>query len=229
MTDHAPPPPVHPVEQDPKAAAKAAKAYAKATRPWYKKKRWIISLAFVALIAVSAAVSGGGDDGGTEIKATQSDDGSSGNDKASDSKADKGDKGAVGTKGNPAPRGTAVQNKSAKYQILGVTTAPTVGSAGVQEKAAGKFVIIDLSVTNVKDETIQFSTSDVVLQVGGTAIEAEDDLFYLDDVLSYDDISPGLTKRGKVIFDVDPKQAGKGVLKAQAMLSTDEAVYLALG
>src|SRR3954451_19340455 len=42
-----------------KAAAKAAKAYAKAQRPWYKKKRYILSLAAIALIAIVSAASGG--------------------------------------------------------------------------------------------------------------------------------------------------------------------------
>jgi hypothetical protein len=48
---------------DPKGAAKAAKAYAKATRPWYKKKRWIGANA-IAAIAGMAATSGG--DTGTQ-------------------------------------------------------------------------------------------------------------------------------------------------------------------
>ncbi len=54
-------PPGYQPGMDPKAAAKAAKAYAKATRPWYKKKRFIIPLALVALIVISSALSGGGD------------------------------------------------------------------------------------------------------------------------------------------------------------------------
>lgn len=45
---------------DPKAAAKAAKAYAKASRPFYKKKRVILPAALVAVVAIST--SGGGSD-----------------------------------------------------------------------------------------------------------------------------------------------------------------------
>ena len=45
---------------NPKADAKAAKAYAKASRPWYKKKRYWL-LAFVLLIVIISAASGGGD------------------------------------------------------------------------------------------------------------------------------------------------------------------------
>ncbi len=39
---------------DPKAAAAAAKAYAKASRPWFKKKRFIIPLVLVGLFAVGS-------------------------------------------------------------------------------------------------------------------------------------------------------------------------------
>ena len=46
-----PPSSQHPSEghRNPKAEAKAAKAYAKAMRPWYKKKRVLIPAGFVAL------------------------------------------------------------------------------------------------------------------------------------------------------------------------------------
>jgi hypothetical protein len=43
---------------NPKADAKAAKAYAKASRPWFKKKRWWLAAAVLVMIIASAA--GGG-------------------------------------------------------------------------------------------------------------------------------------------------------------------------
>lgn len=46
--------------RNPKAEAKAAKAYAKATRPWYKKKRFIVPLCLVALTIAGTAMSGSG-------------------------------------------------------------------------------------------------------------------------------------------------------------------------
>jgi hypothetical protein len=63
-----PPPPPGPQQPgsygDAKAQAKAAKAYAKAQRPWYKKKRWIGLIVLVVIIAISAASGGGSDDKG---------------------------------------------------------------------------------------------------------------------------------------------------------------------
>lgn len=57
QTPHSGPTPT----DNPKADAKAAKAYAKASRPWYKKKRYWL-LAFVLLIVIISAASGGGGD-----------------------------------------------------------------------------------------------------------------------------------------------------------------------
>lgn len=46
---------------NPKAQRKAEKAYAKASRPWYKKKRfWVLGL--LALLILAMALGGGGDD-----------------------------------------------------------------------------------------------------------------------------------------------------------------------
>lgn len=47
-----------------KADAKAAKAYAKASRPWYKKKRWWA--AGVLLIIIIASAGGAGSDSGSD-------------------------------------------------------------------------------------------------------------------------------------------------------------------
>lgn len=54
-----PPPPMTATEA--KAQAKAAKAHAKALRPWYRKKRWWV-LAVVAVIVVASIASSGGSD-----------------------------------------------------------------------------------------------------------------------------------------------------------------------
>jgi hypothetical protein len=66
-TTQTPPPtgavqPEPPNRRDAKADAKAAKAYSKALRPWYRKKRWILSIGLVLLmVPVSLGSSGSGD------------------------------------------------------------------------------------------------------------------------------------------------------------------------
>lgn len=48
--------------QDARAHVAAEKAYKKASRPWYQKKRFIIPLALVALSFIAPALGGGGSD-----------------------------------------------------------------------------------------------------------------------------------------------------------------------
>jgi len=67
VTDPTPPPPpgASRSHRDARADAKASKAYAKAQRPWYRKKRWWLlgALALIVVIAVAATSGGGGSDG----------------------------------------------------------------------------------------------------------------------------------------------------------------------
>lgn len=65
-----PPPSVMDPNTNPKAAAKAAKAYAKASRPWFRKKRWWLAGLGVLVIIIAVA---GGSGGGTDITPTATD------------------------------------------------------------------------------------------------------------------------------------------------------------
>ncbi|MEQ6903142.1 DUF4352 domain-containing protein [Nocardioides sp. YIM 152588] len=233
MTDQYTPAPQPTDYKDAKAQAKAAKAYAKAQRPWFKKKRFIIPIALVVLIVIVQATGGGDADSEPDNSSQASgDNGGSTAGKAKDSetqaKAEEKaeEKADVGTTANPAPRGTAVANESAKYRVDDVSVRDSLGQFA--DAPAGAYVVVSLTVQNVKDESIQISSLDFTLQVNGTEIDASDDAIFLDDAFAYEDLSPGLKKSGVVVFDVAPKHAGTGVLKAQAALSLDEAVYLNL-
>jgi hypothetical protein len=66
-------PQMHDDSDDPRSAharAKAAKAHAKALRPWYRKKRFIGLGVLAALFAVGVASSGSGGDEPAEVAAT---------------------------------------------------------------------------------------------------------------------------------------------------------------
>ena len=68
MTDNTPPANA----RDARAQAKADKAYAKARRPWYKKKRFLLPLALIVLILiiVVATLSMSGGDGNNTADST---------------------------------------------------------------------------------------------------------------------------------------------------------------
>lgn len=66
-------PPANETKRDGKARAKGEKAYRKAQRPWYKKKRFLIPLILVLIIALAGAFAGGDDEPGNEGTTSQND------------------------------------------------------------------------------------------------------------------------------------------------------------
>ena len=198
------PPPMPTPPPNPRAEAAAAKAYNKANRPWFKKKRILIPAAIVIIAAIAIGAGGGG--------GASDSDGNSNSDAASQD--------------NPAALGTSAQNKSAKYTVNSVENRTELNQFGTPP--AGTFVVVTVTVENVKDETIQVSNSDFTLQVNGTEIDASSEGYLLDDAFSFTDLSPSLSRTGTIVFDVPTEFAGQGVLKVQAVLSTDEEVFLSL-
>lgn len=74
---------------NPKAAAKAAKAYAKASRKWYQKKRFIALIILGVLVVIGAATSGGGSDDTTDTSNSATETGTSGTNAGGDTKTEK--------------------------------------------------------------------------------------------------------------------------------------------
>jgi hypothetical protein len=192
--------------RNPKAEAKAAKAYAKAMRPWYKKKRVIIPAGLVALmIAVSAGSGGGTGSGGA----------SSGGSGASASSS--------GTSGKV---GQALTNAGTTYKVTNVNTTDTIGDPdSFGERADGTFVIVDLQLTNNKDKTKTFMDSNAKLKTAdGKEYETSDKavLAFGDDNLMLKDIQPDLTTRGKLAFEVPPSKVTGSTLVIEDLWGSGE-------
>jgi hypothetical protein len=131
-----------------KADAKAAKAYYKASRPLYKKKRvWLIGIILLIVVIMVASSGGGGDD-------------NSDNDTASDtSDSNTDDTGDSGGSAEEKP------NKALK-----VTAARILKDFEDNEAAAdGKYKGKTLQITGVveKVDTEIFDDSEYVVQVSG--------------------------------------------------------------
>jgi Domain of unknown function (DUF4352) len=193
--------------RNPKAEAKAAKAYAKAIRPWYKKKRVLIPVGLVVLAMVGAAAGSNSGSGGTNSSGASSGSVASG---ADHSKASSGADHASGKVGQ------AVTNAGTTYKVTHVRTADSIGDPDILgARADGEFVIVDLSLTNNKDETKTFldSTAKLVTQ-DGKKYETSDKavMAFGDKSLLLKDIQPDLTTRGKLAFDVPPSKVSGSTL-----------------
>lgn len=202
MTDQlTPPPPPAPgfaSPKDAKAQAKAAKAYTKASRPWFKKKRFILLIAIVLIIAISQAVGGGGD---AETTGTAKD--------TTQSKVDSA----------PAPPkvkvvaagiGTKVRDGKFEFVVTGVERPgkTIAGQFGTSETAQGEFVIVRVNVTNVGNEGQMLdSSSQQLFNDKGQKFAPSSAIMSLKDADKFflQNINPGNTVKGApLLFDVAP-------------------------
>lgn len=209
---------------NPKAAAKAAKAYAKASRPWFKKKRYIALLIIGLLVIISVASGGGSDDGPKAVDSKAS---------ADDHKASSGTKGDGGDKpgeaGSPARIGQTIELEGTRYTVKSAHTAAQVGDFA-PEKADGVFVIVDVTIENTKDETKTFvSEAAKFVAPDGTKYDVDDDASIMassdGETLLFKEMHPDLPTNGQLIFDVPPTKLAGGVLRIGDLFGSGEAFF----
>ena len=241
MTNQAPPAPWTGNQtpyQDPKAAAAAAKAYAKATRPWYQKKRWIIPMVIVGLMVIGSLAGGsdtdGSDAGGPEKVDTS---GAAADTKAVDTKSDntKSDaKAKAGTKFQPdqdradgqarrdsVHRQVRPQERGRRRRVHAGERRRHLrhGDPDHREQEVGNQDVLGLSLKFVTSDGKSYSTdSEGTIAVMGTG---EEPLFLTD-------MQPDLPTTGKLVFDVPPAKVKGGVLEVSDLFGGGEA-YIALG
>lgn len=206
---------------NPKADAKAAKAYAKATRPWFKKKRWWAVIIVVVIIIILALNSGGSSDDGPE-KVT------------GNSSSSKSDNNKAGSKSNPIKVGETVKLKGTQYTVKSAKTAASVGGEFMNEKANGIYVIVKLTIENKKDETKTFSDNATkFIGKNGKKYSTDSDGTFaaISDggkPLLFEDMQPDLPKTGLLVFDVPKKLTSGGMLEVSDLFGGGEA-YIDLG
>ncbi|CAM3449446.1 DUF4352 domain-containing protein [Nocardioides dubius] len=225
---------------DPRAAAKAAKAYAKAQRPWFKKKRFMIPLALVVLIGIGSAAGGSDDkDGGPKV-INEATEGSSTSKRAGAENADTAksepkekpkEKAAPGTKENPVRIGKTVELEGTRYTVTAAKKAARVGDQYFGEDADGVFIIVDLTIMNTKNETKTFMDAAAkFVAKDDTSYETDSDasIMMADTSLMLTEMHPDLPTKGQLVFDVPPGKVKGAVLEVSDLFGGGEA-YIALG
>ena len=106
----------------------------------------------------------------------------------------------------PSAVGQALENAGTTYKATSATTASEVGDPDFGgARADGTFVIVDLELTNNKDETKTFMDGSAkIVTADGKKYETSDKavLAFSDDSLLLKDIQPDLTARGKLAFEL---------------------------
>lgn len=139
-----------------KAEAKAAQAYAKATRPWYKKKRWWAAGVVLVAIAGSAVGGGGGADDAVasdDTSATSSD-----NKKTQKKASSQSSEKQEAAEEKAAPQAMKVQAGALLKEFEGNEAAADI-------KYKGKALQVSGEVSKVDTEL--FDDSEYVIQING--------------------------------------------------------------
>jgi hypothetical protein len=185
MSHPAPPPAQFADPKSAKAHAKAEKAYRKASRPFYKKKRFILLAVIALIVIIVIATSGGG----------------------SDSPSSDGGGSSSGDSAKAVGLNQPVRDGKFEFTATGADCSKTtLGTDPITTQANGVFCLVTVHVTNIGDEA---QTLDAMSQVAydaqgkkySTDTEAA---FYLDNAGSalFNQLNPGTSVDGTLVYDV---------------------------
>jgi hypothetical protein len=198
-----------------KAQAKAEKAYRKAQRPWYKKKRFILPLGLVVLLVFISALSSGGGSGSTS--STPAGSASAGQDPAAQDAA-----------APPAFPGATdddtVTQAGAPVEKDGLVLTSSAIKPG--DSTFGKTLCTSVSYNNGADKSVSFNGFDWKLQdPNGTILSMT--IGGSDNTLNSGDLAPGGKVSGDVCFENKGAAAGQYVVLYQGnIFSGDRIAWL---
>lgn len=177
----------------------------------YKQKKggggclkWIgiLTVGLIALIVIIAVSSGGGNEDATVTP-------------GSGSSSETGDEGAT------AAVGDTVELTGTEYTVTKVETADTVGGEFNKSTAAGTYVIVYLTLKNLKDEPATI-LGDAVRLVGGNGKEYTTDsstLGAFENQFILEEIQPDLAKDVVAVYDVPSDAVSGSKLQVEDLFS----------
>lgn len=198
-----PPPPDQPANpRDAKARAKADRAYAKASRPWYKKKRFIIPGALLLLIIVIAGLSGGDevgnpgtDDDGQDV-AQGDDDGAAQEESMFPDRVDQQPNDIEAQVGEPISVGGYSATVTSLEHMESINDFESEG-----------YLVADVELTNDSDRAQPYNTFDWRVQTpNGQVLDAA---LVGEEQLGSGDLVQGGNVSGQVYFEVGQDISGE--------------------
>ena len=190
MSQPTPPPP--PQFADPKSAkaqTKAEKAYRKASRPFYRKKRFILPAVIALIVIIVTATSSGGESGSSS---SSSDGGSSSTE--------------GGSSENAVSLNQPARDGRFEFTVTGLDCSQnTIGEAPASKTAQGTFCLVSLTVENIGNEAqLLDASSQKALDAAGNEYSADSSAaVYLGDMNTFlNQLNPGSTVNGQIAYDV---------------------------
>ncbi len=136
------------------------------------------------------------------------------------------------TKANAVSIGDPVKAGPVEWTVIDASTATTLkGSFGSRKQ--GNFVIVDFNFTNNKNEaTTLDSESFRLIDSEGRQFEVDTDTYEYVPAgkdIFLDQVNPGVSKQGQVIFTVAPDASGFTLQAGDTDMFADENAYIDLG
>jgi hypothetical protein len=204
-----------PTRAQQRADAKAAKARAKALRPWWQKKRYVIPFVLLGLTFVAGALDSGNTDTTATAENAESmttdpvdDDGGSAERTESTTTDRVGDDNRGSARQvEAAVVGDPVDDGGFRFVVDGVDCGrDRVGGEFFRERAQGQFCLLSVSVENIGDEAGSlFADNQYLIDGRGGRHSADGSATFALDPEGdtwFEEINPGNTVTGEIVFDV---------------------------
>ncbi|QLH84987.1 DUF4352 domain-containing protein [Halosimplex pelagicum] len=101
--------------------------------------------------------------------------------------------------------------KSIRYRVADLSVQSSVGGEYISEEADGEFIVIDLSMTNVANESVSVSSNLYTLvDSQGREYDVDTDaMAVVENPVIFEQLDPGVGKDGVLIYDVPTDQTGR--------------------
>jgi hypothetical protein len=117
------------------------------------------------------------------------------------------------------------------WQVNNVSQTDTVGDEF--DSMSGNFVVVDFAFTNNSDEAVTLDSGSLrILDDQGRESEASIDASLyipLEKDVFLEEVNPGVTEEGRVIYDVAPDAAGMVLQANDTGMFSENYTYLGLG
>ncbi|GAB3060191.1 DUF4352 domain-containing protein [Sediminivirga luteola] len=225
------PPHVPGPHQAPQSVPQATQGYPQGPAPAapkpkkkFYKRVWFWILALVVFFGLLSAIVSGGEEPASEdtaaVPETGGEETAGGDSEDAEAEPAAEDEPIAGI-------GDAVASGDMEITVTEVETGVSrVGNEYLGTDASGQFIVVHVSVTNVGDSAVHFTGSDVTLidDEGRSFSSSTEASFYVEDANSlFEQINPGNTVTGQVVFDV-PEDADPGTLEFRGSLFGGTAV-----
>lgn len=124
--------------------------------------------------------------------------------------------------GTVARVGDKLTLKGTTYRVTDAETAERVGNQYTGATANGRFIVVDIELTNEEDEPATILEDNIrVIGGNGSSYSTSDEAIFAfpDQTILLEEIQPGVTESGKLVYDLPPAAVKGSRLQVEDLFS----------